>query len=75
MLDERLQRYLAFYVLLINTCKKNTPHPIFKNFMEIGGGLKRIIHTPPRNILEGNGVVFGNFTFNNLQLDVFTFYL
>ena len=29
------------------------------------GGSKRIIHTPP-NILEGNGVVFGNFTFNNL---------
>ena len=35
--------------------------------MEIGGS-KRIIHTPPPNILEGNGVVFGNFTFNNLQL-------
>ena len=34
--------------------------------MEIRGS-KRIIHTPP-NILEGNGVVFGNFTFNNLRL-------
>ena len=41
--------------------------------MEIGGS-KRIIHTL-QNILEGNGVVFGNFTFNNLQLQVFTFYL
>ena len=29
-------------------------------------GVKRIIHTPSPNILEGNGVVFGNFTFNNL---------
>ena len=42
--------------------------------MEIGGGSKRIIHTP-LNILEGNGVVFGNFTFNNLRLEVFTFHL
>ena len=40
------------------------PPPLLKNFMGMGG-LKRIIHTPP-NILEGNGVVFGNFTFNNL---------
>ena len=29
------------------------------------GGLKKTIHTPP-NILDGNGVVFGKFTFNNL---------
>ena len=43
--------------------------------MEIWRGVKRIIHTSPPNILEGNGVVFGNFTFNNLQLKVFTFYL
>ena len=35
--------------------------------MEIWEGLKRIFHTPP-NSLEGNGVVFGNFTFNNLRL-------
>ena len=34
--------------------------------MEIGGS-KRIIHTPP-NILEGNAVVFGNFTFNKSNL-------
>ena len=34
--------------------------------MEIWGVLKRIIHTPPQIILEGNGVVFGNFTFNIL---------
>ena len=33
-----------------------------------GGGLKRIIHTPPPNILESNGVVCGNFSFNNLPL-------
>ena len=32
--------------------------------MEIGGS-KRISHTPP-NILEGNRIVFENFTFNNL---------
>ena len=38
--------------------------------MEIGWGLKKNYSTPfpPQNILEGNGVVFGNFTFNNLQL-------
>ena len=35
--------------------------------MEIWGGLKRIIHTP-QQILEGNGVVFENFTINNLSL-------
>ena len=35
--------------------------------MEIGGGLIENYSTPPyKNILEGNGVVFGNFTFNNL---------
>ena len=39
--------------------------PIIKKFHANGGGLKRIIHTP-LNILEGNGIVFGNFTFNNL---------
>ena len=32
------------------------------------GGSKKIIHTPPPNILEGNGVVFKNITINNLQL-------
>ena len=36
--------------------------------MEIGGGQKELFIPPPPNILEGNGVVFGNFTFNNLQL-------
>ena len=35
--------------------------------MEIGGGQKELF-IPLPNILEGNGVVFGNFTFNNLQL-------
>ena len=30
------------------------------------GSQKQIIHTPsPQNILEGNGVVFKNFTINN----------
>ena len=33
--------------------------------MEIGGQKD---YTPLPNIFEGNGVVFGNFTFNNLQL-------
>ena len=42
------------------------PLSIIKKFHG-NGGLKRIIHTPP-NILESNGVVFGNFTFNNLRL-------
>ena len=36
-------------------------------------GIKNFLDPP--NILEGNGVVFGNFTFNNLWLEVFTFYL
>ena len=31
------------------------------------GELKKNIHTPP-DILKGNGVVFENFTTNNLQL-------
>ena len=34
--------------------------------MERGGQKK--IHTPPQNILEGNGVVFKNFTINYLRL-------
>ena len=39
----------------------------FHHHREIGEGRsKRIIHTPPPNILEGNGVVFANYTFNNL---------
>ena len=42
--------------------------------MDIWGGAKKIIHTPP-NILEGNGVVYRNFTFNSLLLQVFTSYL
>ena len=33
--------------------------------MEIGQGQKELFILPS-NILEGNGVVFGNFTFNNL---------
>ena len=37
--------------------------------MEIGWGQKELFIPPlPPNILEGNGVVFGNLTFNNLQL-------
>ena len=42
--------------------KKKTP-PSLENFMEMGE-CKNIIHTPP-NILEGNGVVFVNFTINH----------
>ena len=37
--------------------------------MEIGGGGSQkelFIPPPPPNILERNGVVFGNFTFNHL---------
>ena len=37
-----------------------------KIFMEIGGLSKKFIHIPPpQNILEGNGVVFENFTINH----------
>ena len=46
------------------------PHPHTKIF----GGIKKF-WTPPPNILEGNGAVFGNFNFNNLWLLVFTFSL
>ena len=42
------------------------PPSIIKKF-HATEGVKKIIHIPP-NIHEGNGVVFGNFTFNNLQL-------
>ena len=34
--------------------------------MEMGGIKKNYLYPP--NILEGNGVVFGNFTLNNLRL-------
>ena len=35
----------------------------------VGGGKKELfIPPPPQNILEGNVVVFGNLTLNNLQL-------
>ena len=34
----------------------------------MGGGIKKNYSYPHPNILEGNGVVFGNFTFNNLQI-------
>ena len=57
---------ISVYVWFVNTCKKKNPS--IKNFMERGGGQKQIIHTPPQNILEGNGVVFETFTINNLQL-------
>ena len=42
--------------------------------MDIWGGSKKIVHTPPQNILEGNGVVYRNLTFNSLLLQVFTSY-
>ena len=32
------------------------------------GWVKKIFIPPPKNILEGNGVVFENFIVNNLQL-------
>ena len=48
MSGEWLWRYLTFYVLLINTCKKNTPHPLLKNFMEIGGVKKNYSYPPGR---------------------------
>ena len=38
---------------------------MMKIFMEIGGWSKKFIQTPPPNILEGNGVVFENFTINH----------
>ena len=40
---------------------------MMKNFMEIGGVVKNIYSypPPPPNILEGNGVVFENFTINH----------
>ena len=65
MLDEWLQRYLAFYVSLINTCKKYTPHPLLKISWKLGGVKKNYSYPP--NILEGNGVVFGNLTFNKFH--------
>ena len=33
----------------------------------MGGGIQKNYASPP-NFLEGNGVVFEKFTFNNLQL-------
>ena len=35
-------------------------------------GVQKIIHTPPQNILEGNGVLYRNFTLNSLVLQVMT---
>ena len=36
--------------------------------------MPKIIHTPPPNILEGNGVLYRNFTLNSLVLQVMTCY-
>ena len=49
--------------------------PLIKKFHGYLGGSKKIIHTPHQNILQGNGVVYRNFTFNSLLLQVFTSYL
>ena len=39
---------------------------MMKNFMEMGGVVKNIYSYPsPQNILEGNRVVFENFTINH----------
>ena len=56
---------ISVYVWFVNTCKKKDP-PSNKKFQGKRGSQKQIIHTPPQNILEGNGVVFKNFTINNL---------
>ena len=38
-----------------------------------GGGPKKN-YTPPQNILEGNGILYGNFTLNSLILQVMSCY-
>ena len=38
---------------------------MMKNFMKIGGGGQKDLFIPLQNILEGNGVVFENFTINH----------
>ena len=52
---------LIVYVLQVMTCY-------------FWGGCPKIIHTPPQNILEGNGVLYRNFTLNSLVLQVMTCY-
>ena len=46
-------------------------YPLLRNFMNICGGVKKNYSYTPPNILEGNGVVYRNFTFNSLLLQVF----
>ena len=58
-------RSCQFQFLLVYTINK---------FHENGGGQKKLF-IPPQSILEGNGVVYRNFTFNSLLLQVFTSYL
>ena len=56
---------MDFLCLVYKYLFKKSPHPMMKNFMEIGRWSKRFVHTSPPNILEGNGVVFENFTINH----------
>ena len=63
------QRQLIFHGICQFQFLDSCPTHI-ENF---SGGIKILLDPP--NILEGNGVVFRNFTFNNLWLEVFTFYL
>ena len=58
-------RQNPLFVWFINTCKKKDP-PIIKIFHGKRGGQKNIY--TPQQILELNGVVFENFTINNLHL-------
>ena len=65
------QKDLEMTIVFLKFFKSHFKSNLFSHFHyhhEIGGGVKRIIHTPPQDILEGNAVVVGNFTFNNLQL-------
>ena len=54
---------IGVYVWFVNTCKKKTP-PQKISWKE--GGSKTNYSYPLPNILKGNGVVFKNFTINNL---------
>ena len=68
-------REIGHFMFCLQILVKKYHLPLIKKFHEyLWGGSKKIIHTPPQNILEGNGVVYRNFTFNSLLLQVFTCY-
>ena len=66
------QEDLEMTIVFLKFFKSHFKSNLFSHFHyhhEIGGGQKELFKPtpPPQDILEGNGLVFGNFTFNNVR--------